>query len=122
MIDSWLKMSVGGDTSSCFFISGAAEYDDRPGIVRNELKKSVDTWRAALLRAIKESVAEGHLKKTVNADQLLFQVYSTVLGAHHDCRFLENTESLAMANKLLKSIIASHQIKKPATKNNRIDP
>ena len=92
------------------------------GIVRNELKKSVDTWRAALLRAIKESVAEGHLKKTVNADQLLFQVYSTVLGAHHDCRFLENTESLAMANKLLKSIIASHQIKKPATKNNRIDP
>ena len=122
MVSAWLKMSTGIGSLSCFFIAGAVEFDDRPGIVRNELKKSVDTWRAALLRAIKESVAEGHLKKTVNADQLLFQVYSTVLGAHHDCRFLENTESLAMANKLLKSIIASHQIKKPATKNNRIDP
>jgi AcrR family transcriptional regulator len=109
MIDSWLKISVGDNTSSCFFIAGAAEFDDRPGIVRDELVKSVEDWRAALLRAIKESIALDHFKKSTDVKALLFQLYSVVLGAHHDSRFLQNPESLALANKLIKNIISSNQ-------------
>jgi AcrR family transcriptional regulator len=109
MISAWLKMSTGDDTSSCFFISGAAEFDDRPGIVRDELVKSVEIWRAAILRSIKESIAAGDLKKTVDPQALLFQLYSIVLGVHHDSRFLQNTKSLALANKLIKDIFASNQ-------------
>lgn len=109
MIDSWLKISVGENTSSCFFIAGAAEFDDRPGIVRDELVHSVEDWRSALLRAIKESIAEGHLKKTVVPQEMLFHLYSIVLGAHHDSRFLQNPKSLALANKLIKNIFLNHQ-------------
>lgn len=109
MIDSWLKISVGENTSSCFFIAGAAEFDDRPGIVRDELVHSVEDWRSALLRAIKESIAEGHLKKTVVPQEMLFHLYSIVLGAHHDSRFLQNQKSLALANKLIKNIFLNHQ-------------
>lgn len=109
MIDAWLKISVGENTSSCFFIAGAAEFDDRPGIVRDELVRSVQDWRSALLRAIKESIAAGHLKKNVAPQELLFHLYSIVLGAHHDSRFLQNPKSLALANKLIKNIFLSHQ-------------
>ena len=112
MIDAWLKISVGKNTSSCFFIAGAAEFDDRPGIVRNELVKSVEDWRSALLRAIKEAIAIGHLKKTVVPQEILFHIYSIVLGAHHDSRFLQNPKSLALANKLIKDIFLVHQITK----------
>ncbi len=107
MISSWLRMSVGENTSSCFFIAGAAEFDDRPGIVRDELVKSVQQWRFALLRAIKESIAIGHLQKKVDAQALLFQIYSIVLGAHHDSRFLDNPKSLVIANKLIKQILTT---------------
>jgi AcrR family transcriptional regulator len=110
MIKAWLKMSIGDDTSSCFFISGAAEFDDRSGIVRDELVRSVEDWRAALLRAIQESKSAGHLKKTVSAEVLLFQLYSIVLGVHHDARFLQNSKSLVLANKLINDIFKSHQI------------
>lgn len=109
MIDSWLKISVGENTSSCFFIAGAAEFDDRPGIVRDELVRSVEDWRSALLRAIKESIAAGHLKKAVIPQEMLFHLYSIVLGAHHDSRFLKNPKSLALANKLIKNIFLNHQ-------------
>ena len=109
MIGSWLKMSSGGDTSSCFFISGAAEFDDCPGIVRDELLRSVEIWRAALLRAIKEAITEGHLKKSVNVEALLFQLYSIALGVHHDSRFLDNPKCLANANKLIKEILSSNK-------------
>jgi len=110
MIDAWLKMSVGKDTSSCFFIAGAAEFDDRPGIVRDELVQSVEDWRSALLRAIKESVAAGHLKESVIPQEMLFQLYSIVLGAHHDSRFLQNPKSLTLANKLIKNVFLAHQV------------
>jgi AcrR family transcriptional regulator len=109
MISSWLKMSIGDDTSSCFFIAGAAEFDDRPGIVRDELVASVQEWRSALLRSIKESIAVGHLKKSTDAKALLFQIYSIVLGVHHDSRFLENPKSLAIANKLIKDMLAKQK-------------
>lgn len=109
MINAWLKSSVGEDTSSCFFISGAAEFDDRPGIVRDELVKSVQEWRSALLRAIQESIALGHLQKKTDAQALLFQIYSLVLGAHHDSRFLDNSKSLSIANKLIKQILVTHK-------------
>lgn len=109
MIDAWLKLSVGENTSSCFFIAGAAEFDDRPGIVRDELVRSVEDWRSALLRAIKESVAAGHLKKSAIPQEMLFELYSLVLGAHHDSRFLQNPKSLTLANKLIKNIFLNHQ-------------
>ena len=112
MISSWLKMSSGGDTSSCFFISGAAEFDDCPGIVRDELLRSVEVWRSALLRAIKEAISEGHLKKSVDTQALLFRLYSIALGVHHDSRFLENPKCLAIANKLIKEIFAANQVTK----------
>ena len=112
MIDAWLKISVGANTSSCFFIAGAAEFDDRPGIVRDELVRSVEDWRSALLRAIKESIAAGDLKKSVAPQEMLFHLYSIVLGAHHDSRFLQNPKSLSLANKLIKNVFQTHQATK----------
>ena len=112
MIDAWLKISVGENTSSCFFIAGAAEFDDRPGIVRDELVRSVEDWRSALLRAIKESITAGHLKKSIAPQEMLFQLYSIVLGAHHDSRFLQNPKSLVLANKLIKNVFLAHQVTK----------
>jgi hypothetical protein len=103
-------MSVGENTSSCFFIAGAAEFDDRPGIVRDELISSVQQWRSALLRAIEESINVGHLRTKTDANALLFQIYSIVLGAHHDSRFLDNPKGLSMANKLIKQILSDNKI------------
>ncbi|QWD60950.1 TetR/AcrR family transcriptional regulator [Polynucleobacter sp. MWH-UH35A] len=110
MIDAWIKMSVGANTSSCFFIAGAAEFDDRPGIVRDELVRSVEDWRSALLRAIKESIAAGDLKKSVVPQEMLFNLYSIVLGAHHDSRFLQNPKSLSLAKKLIKNVFLAQQV------------
>jgi len=72
--------------------------------------RSVEDWRSAIRRAIKESITAGHLKKSINVDALLFQLYSIVLGAHHDSRFLQNPLSLALVNKLIKNVFLAHQV------------
>jgi hypothetical protein len=38
--------------SGCIYISGAVEFDDRTGPVRDALASSVMTWHAAMKRAL----------------------------------------------------------------------
>lgn len=104
MIQKWIEVSTDKKNAGCFFIAGAIEYDDRPSEIRNELLKSVEVWRNAIRRAIKESIDVGHLHKKTDVEQILFQIYSTVLGVHHDTRFLKDPMSKTIANKVIESL------------------
>ena len=53
--------------SGCLYISGAVEFDDRPGPVRDALAGSVKTWLAAIYRAVVQAKEEGHLR--LDADE-----------------------------------------------------
>ncbi|MBP8285694.1 MAG: TetR/AcrR family transcriptional regulator, partial [Rhodoferax sp.] len=48
---NWMKRVAVEIQSGCIFISGAVEFDDRPGPVRDALASSVQTWLAAMYRA-----------------------------------------------------------------------
>ena len=52
MLDLWMQSRIRELNSGCIFISGAVEFDDCPGAVRDELVNSVQIWRAALARAV----------------------------------------------------------------------
>jgi AcrR family transcriptional regulator len=104
MIQNWIKVTCDKKSSGCFFISGAIEYDDRPGRIREELFHSVEIWRNAIRRAIKESIDQGHFGSKTDIESLLFQIYSIVLGVHHDTRFLQLTKSKEIANELIESL------------------
>ena len=88
LFDRWLRrVSIEVD-SGCIYISGAVEFDDRPGPVRDALLAMVQTWQAALERAILAAVSEGHLRRDTDPQQLLFEMHGLVLALHHDARFL----------------------------------
>lgn len=108
MILNWIEISSNKNSPGCFFISGAIEYDDRLGNVRDELYKSVEVWRNALRRAINESIEAGQLKPNTNVEEILFQIYSIVLGVHHDTRFLKLTRSKEIANRIIEKMIINN--------------
>jgi AcrR family transcriptional regulator len=88
LFDRWVRrVSVELD-SGCIYISGAVEFDDRPGPVRDALAQMVLAWHAALQRAIGQAVEQGHLRKDTDATQMLFEVHGLILALHHDARFL----------------------------------
>jgi AcrR family transcriptional regulator len=64
MFDNWMRLMVGEVQAGCIFISGAAEFDDRPGPVRDALASSVKTWLTAVRRAIVQAREMGHLNCT----------------------------------------------------------
>ena len=88
LVEHWLRrVSVEVD-SGCIYISGAVEFDDRPGPVRDALVSMVRAWQAALERAIRLSIEVGHLRADTDTLQMLFEVHGLILSLHHDARFL----------------------------------
>lgn len=88
MLDAWLQRMSVELHSGCIYISGAVEFDDRPGPVRDALVDMVKSWHSALHRAIGLAVEEGHLVPDTDPPQLLFELHGLILSVHHDARFL----------------------------------
>ncbi|MES2634374.1 MAG: TetR/AcrR family transcriptional regulator [Pseudomonadota bacterium] len=102
---NWMKRTSIEIDSGCIYISGAVEFDDRTGPVRDALVGSVKTWLAAMHRAVISAKEEGHLRPDVDADQMLFEIHGLILGLHYEARFLKNPGSLDRANAGFDNIL-----------------
>ncbi len=94
---NWMKRTSVEIDSGCIYISGAVEFDDRAGPVRDALASSVTTWMAAVRRAIVSARDEGHLSATVDEEQMLFEIHGLILALHYDARFLKHAGSIDRA-------------------------
>jgi AcrR family transcriptional regulator len=108
MFANWMKRTSVEIDSGCIYISGAVEFDDRVGPVRDALATSVQTWLAAMRRALEQAKAEGHLKSTVDEDQLLVEIHGLILALHYEARFLRTPGSIARGVRGFENMIAPH--------------
>jgi AcrR family transcriptional regulator len=88
LFERWIKRVSMEIDSGCIYISGAVEFDDRPGPVRDALAQMVVAWHQALRRAIEMAVEAGHLRQDTDPVQMLFEMHGLILALHHDARFL----------------------------------
>ncbi|MFM2119978.1 MAG: hypothetical protein RL722_1446 [Pseudomonadota bacterium] len=108
LFERWLKrVSVELD-SGCLYISGAVEFDDRPGPVRDALVDMVRTWQAAIERAIRQAVEEGHLLARTDTLQLMFELHGLILALHHDARFLRTPGAMERARRGYDRLVGHH--------------
>ena len=105
LIERWLRRVSQEIDSGCIYISGAVEFDDRPGPVRDALAQMVHTWRRALQRAIEQAVQEGHLRADTDVQQMLFEIHGLILALHHDARFLRTPGAIDRARAGFERIL-----------------
>lgn len=97
MYARWIKRVSVEIASGCIYISGAVEYDDRPGPIREELVSMVRTWQGALLRCVQQCIDCGQLQPATDARQMVYEMYGLILALHHDARFLRQPGSVDRA-------------------------
>jgi AcrR family transcriptional regulator len=119
LFERWLQRVAVELDSGCIYISGAVEFDDRPGPVRDALADMVQAWQAALERAIRLAVAQDHLRADTDPQQLLFELHGLILALHHDARFLRVPGVLARARIGFERIVAQGAPPKAARKTSR---
>ena len=113
MFKRWVKRVSVEIDSGCIYISGAVEFDDRPGPVRDALASMVQAWHSALERAIRIAIEEGHLKRDTDAMQMLFEIHGLILALHHDARFLRSPGAMDRVQRAFEHALA-HYLAAPA--------
>jgi AcrR family transcriptional regulator len=108
LFERWVKRVSVEIDSGCIYISGAVEFDDRPGPVRDALASMVRAWHAALERSIRLAIDEGHLEPDTDATQMLFELHGLILALHHDARFLRLPGALDRARRAFEHVLAHY--------------
>jgi AcrR family transcriptional regulator len=95
----WLE-KVGMEIhSGCIYVSGASEYDDRPGLIRDELVRMLGAWEKEMLRATRQAIEAGDLGGETDAERLVFEMFGLTLVAHQSGRLMHRPDAVALAKK-----------------------
>ena len=104
---NWMKRTAIELDSGCIYISGAVEFDDRPGPVRDALVQSVQLWHTGMKRAITQARQEGHLRADVDEDQVLFEIHGLILALHYEARLLHSPGAIGRAAAAFERILVN---------------
>ncbi|MEC5215880.1 AcrR family transcriptional regulator [Actimicrobium sp. GrIS 1.19] len=110
MFVRWVKRVTVEIASGCIYISGAVEYDDRPGPIREELEGMVRAWQGALYRSTQQAIELGHLRADTDPQQMVFEMYGLILALHHDARFIKRPGSVDRAQRGFERLLQSYQV------------
>lgn len=101
----------------CLFIQAAAEFDDRPGPVRDAIQASQKAWIGTLEKAVGLAIFEGHLFSTTEPSQVAFEIEGVLLASQFADRLLNDPRTVERARNAVTAILARHGAHHPESKN-----
>ncbi|TAK83243.1 MAG: TetR/AcrR family transcriptional regulator [Betaproteobacteria bacterium] len=109
MFVNWLDWTQSADLpGGCPMIGGAAEFDDKPGAVRDTLASGQRNWVETLKRAARQAIEEGQLSKDADPEQIAFEMFGIALVVHHHRRLLGYRKARERGLAALDSLFKHH--------------
>jgi len=106
-LEAWLAYVEARDfQGGCFFASASAEFDGRPGPVRDALVRLAGSWIAALEAESRKAIAHGDLSSDVDIAQLVFEMHALVQEANWAMQLLGDARSLGRARAAVRARVA----------------
>ncbi|AOB29077.1 MULTISPECIES: TetR/AcrR family transcriptional regulator [Bordetella] len=110
MVGHWIERAANVEAlTGCIYVAGAFEYDDVDNPMRGRVEANVRGWRAALGRTVRQAVDEGHLRPDTDPEQLVFEIYSLMVGLMHDARFLRDPRAHERVRQAYTRLIATYR-------------
>jgi len=110
-VSNWIRrVSDEAPRGACLYTAGAFEFDDlQEGPLRDRLQQGVLAWRASLRRTVLQAMEAGHLRPDTDPEQLVFEVYSLVVGVMHDTRFLRDGDAPRRMQRAFNRLISTYK-------------
>ncbi|MEU6793718.1 helix-turn-helix domain-containing protein [Nonomuraea wenchangensis] len=83
----------------CFFFTVQAEFDDRPGALRDRVARAMNDWQEFIRRQVTQAVAMGELAESVDAAQLAYEIDALGEMVIIHSRLLDGPASLVHARR-----------------------
>lgn len=109
LCDIWLGyVQSGVFRGGCFFAAAAAEFDSRPGPVRDRIAEIMREWLSTLRNAIEEAQQAGQLKGDIDATQLAFEFNSLELGANWAFQLYGDKSAFTRAREAIRERLSRY--------------
>jgi AcrR family transcriptional regulator len=86
----------------CFFSAASAEFDGRPGLVRDRIREVMQEWLSGLEGLIREAQNRGELAATVEPAQLAFELNALEMAANWAFQLFGDKEAISRAKKAIE--------------------
>jgi AcrR family transcriptional regulator len=105
----------------CFFAAASAEFDSRPGPVRDRIAEIMKEWLEVLRRAVVEAQEAGQFDKKVDPTQLAFEINALEIGANWALQLFGDKQAFARARDAVLERLRSHSklLRSSLTSGNR---
>ena len=119
MLENWLGYVEGiVFRGGCFFAAASAEFDSRPGSVRDLIAELTGAWVTALREEIAFAKTQRLIQASVDPAQLAFELHAYIQEANWAFKLFNDKSAFSMARRAIADRIASVS-NKPKGRGNR---
>jgi AcrR family transcriptional regulator len=105
LFENWLDWDTSALPGGCLFVAAAAEFDDDPGPVRDELVRNQLDLGETIARVFRSGIDEGHFRDDADPEQFAFAVQGILLGFHLHSRLLTDPLAAQRARRALDALL-----------------
>jgi AcrR family transcriptional regulator len=106
LFEHWL--AVRGDAgASCLFASSSTEYDDQPGVVRDQVVRDHTDFMEAVQQIFRTGIGEGHFRPDADAVQFQQDLLGVMLAFFHAQRLLRDEAAADRARIAFERLLAA---------------
>jgi AcrR family transcriptional regulator len=104
----WIDL-ISGETwpSGCFWTAAAAEFDGRPGPVRDALAEALDRFEQAMRREVGRAIEAGELDPEADPEQIVFELQGIVMAVNQQLQLHGNAAAPRWAKVAIRRILAA---------------
>lgn len=89
----------------CFFTAAAAEFDGRPGPVRDAVAGRNARWQRELRRHVRHAVEAGDLPAGTDPDQMVYELFGIMLALNQFQQLQRDADAPARARRALRRLL-----------------
>jgi AcrR family transcriptional regulator len=120
MLENWLDyVEKTVFRGGCFFAAASAEFDSRPGTVRDQIAELTKAWIVGLQEEIAFALSQKELSPSVQPAQLAFEVHAYVQEANWAFKLFNDKSAFLFARRAIADHIASVSCKRELPKSKR---
>ncbi|GIG59092.1 TetR family transcriptional regulator [Longispora fulva] len=104
MFDRWLELGR-SFAAGCLFVSAATEFDDRDGLVRDQLVHDHQDMLDSVAQMVRAGISEGHFRADADAEQFAHDLNSMMLGFYHSHRLMRDPRAEARTRRAFDTLL-----------------
>ena len=103
----WIKWS-NQPSGGCPFMSGAFEFDDKPGVIRDAMVKQEKAVHEVWERAAKIAIEEKEFRLDADCKQFAYEIFGNLLSFQIYKRLLNDTKAIHLYSAAFENIISRY--------------